>query len=351
MDRRDFLSGAFAAGAGSALFSPVGCASRFGQIPREVITETEADEILGRLANALPAARDARLISELVRHERPGVRNLSDDHFALSDELASKALTGLVIGGTFGQMPAGKAANDRVVDQLLELSPTLDDAVISGTALLAQMPVRQKAELDDVFRRQPDIPMRLGEFLDERAGDASVAPGVRRKFRHIVSELTARARTQRFSTVCEEYLDKMRRVAAYQGDQVAFAREITEHATVASLYARTSQVASTSPQVPDSEAPPQRAPPPPLTYSRPRPTTYSAPPSPTPQSGSRPGRSVLIASGVCAGVGVASFSLLAAISAAAGTSSYMLVGGTVGAILLVVSLILLLIGGIMYAAG
>lgn len=350
MDRRDFLSGALAAGAGSTLFSPAGCATRFSQIPREVITDAEADEILGRLSNALPAARDARLISELVRHERPEVRNLSDDHFALSDELASKALTGLVIGGTFGQMPAGKAANERVVDQLLALSPTLDDAVISGTALLAQMPVRQKAELDDIFRRQPDIPMRLGEFLDERAGDASVAPGVRRKFRHIVSELTARARTQRFSTVCEEYLDKMRRVAAYHGDQVAFAREITEHASVASLYARTSQLGSTGAQASDSEAPPQR-PPPPLTYSRPRPTTYSAPPALAPRPGSRAGRGVLIASGVCAGVGVASFALLAAIGAAASTSSFVLIGGTVGAILLVVSLILLLIGGIMYAAG
>ncbi len=356
MDRRDFLSGALAAGAGSAAVSSIGCAPTLQQLPREVMTDAEADEILSRLSHSLPAARDARLVSGIVRAERPAAHDAMRDYLDVADELASKALMGLVVGGAFGQIPAGKAPNDRVKRRLEELSPALDDHLIACTALLAQMPARQKADLDDVFRARPDVPMRVGELLDLNAGGADVAPGTRGKLRRIVADLTARARAQRFSVICDEYLDKMHRVAAYHADEVAFAREVASHATVAALYARTMQVTT---QAVDREAPPVRPPPPPLVITPARRTSYS------PSSGvastfsssqarppagvAHPGTGTMLASGVIAGIGVLTFGISGIIQSA-GVGGVMLVGATVGAILLAVSLIVLIIGAIQYAA-
>lgn len=353
MDRRDFLSGALAAGAGSAAISSVGCAPALRQVPRETISDTEADEILARLSRALPATRDARLVSGIVRAERPAALAAMRDYLDVADDLASKALAGLVIGGTFGQIPSGKVANDRVKDRLLELAPELDEHVTMGTALLAQMPARQKADLDDIFRRQPEIPMRVGELLDRAAGDVSVAPGTRGKLRRLVAELSARARAQRFSIVCDEYLDKMSRIAAFHGDEVAFMREVSEHAAVASLYGRTLQVGATGLQAHDVETPPQRPPPAPITYGRPVPTTYTPPPPPPiRQRESPPGTGTLQASGYVALSGLGAFGLITLIGGIGGSvGAGVLIGATVGGILLILSLVLLIIGGLQRAAG
>lgn len=359
MDRRDFLSNALAAGTGSAAVSAIGCAPTFQQLPREVITDDEAEEILARLSHSLPAARDARLVSGIVRAERPAAHDAMRDYLDVADELASKALTGLVIGGAFGQIPAGKVANERVKQRLVELSPDLDEHLVAATALLAQMPARQKADLDDAFRGHAEIPMRVGELLDRHAGGGDFAPSTRFKLRRVVADLTARLRTQRFSVVCDEYLDKMHRLAAFHADEVAFAREVASHATVAALYAHTMQVAAPALQAADREAPPARAPLPPLVVTPGRRNGYEAPESVPPTfaasqarrstTASHPGSGTMLASAVIAGIGVGALGISGIIQAA-GSRGAIVVGLTIGAIMLAIALIVLIIGAIQYAA-
>ena len=322
MERREFIANGLMASAGAVAIPAIGCAPSLRQQGApSIISEAEADAILARLDAALPAARAARPVRDALRNAHPGALERLGERVDHADAIASSALTGLVIGDAGGAIPTDKAPDDRVRARFEELMPALDEQVIGCTALLSRMPARERLLLDDALRRKPEAPMEIGEVLDAHAAAAGVSAAGRGKLRRIVSQMSARARVQPFSVQLDDYVDKVRRVAAYNGQDVVLAREMAAHAAVGALYA-------------------QRTP------ARWTPSARSDPePQVVPPARERRGGVAMVTGGVMLSVGGLAWWLGWGVA----SSGAGLVIGTIGALLAVAGLITLIVGLILYA--
>ncbi len=345
-DRRTFLEQA-AATAGAAALPLAGCATGSLRAGFPALDESAADAMVARFRRALADASTRSVVTDAVaRVQRPDGDAPAAD-LAHADALAEKAVRALLVADLVGNLQRG-GASSKADDILGEFGPALDDAIYSHAALLHRTPVREKRRIDEVLRREGDVPMRVGEALDEHARRFGVSPETRGKMRRLLTDLTTRSRAQSLSAIGEECVDKVRRVSASRGDEAVFARALATQGTSSALW--------TAAQVPLGQAPWASA------STPPRPTTNATPPPASapgaidpslvtgpPPSRPRSGTSTIRAGAIMSGVGVAVFGL-GLLGAFAEGGIALAVVATLGGILLLAGLITLLVGAIMYAS-
>lgn len=341
MDRRSFFSNTAALGAGAAAIPLIGCGPSLRSGPVGTFSEAEAAALVAGLRRSLDATTNLRVASRLVPDsglaEEPGLRGRLD----FADALADKAVHALLIADVGGRFRSNLADPERVAPYLAEFAPLLDDAVTEHTALLARAPVRQKRLVSERIRRDPGLPMRLGEELDAHARALGVSADGRGKMRRILAEVSARSRVQSFGVVVDDYVDKVQRVAARCGQDVAFARALATSASAEALWA-------IAPSAPAATAPA-------ASTSPPWGSQATDPETPRVVDARVRGGSRTIRTGLwTGGIGLATFGLGAGIAAAGGGigSGIGVVGllvATLGAVTVLVSLIMLLAGAIQSA--
>lgn len=344
MDRRSFLSNTAAVGAGAAALPLIGCGPslRGGRVG--TLDEAGAEAIVAELRRSLDATADVRLASRLVPEsrllEQPSLR----ERLAHADALAEVGVHALLIADAGGRVRREAPDPERYAASFDDFTPRLDEAVIAHTALIARAPVREKQRVSERLRSDPDLVMRIGEALDEHARSLGVSADGRGKMRRILTDINARSRVQSFGVVADEYVEKVHRVVAQRGQDVAFARALATNAAAAALWAPLQVLGLPPPQTAGA------------TSLRPAgqttPTTDVERPSnvarPTRPPGQHRGTGLMVGGGITLGIGGTIFGIGMAGALGSGGIGFAFVA-TLGAVGMLVGLILLLVGAILRA--
>ncbi len=301
MERRGFLQ----VTAGGALFGLAGAgASGCGAAPVR-LGQVEADDLLARLDNGLRSVRSAPRQSNRSRRNR------------VVDEMVALGMEALVVADVAKSIPAGAEIPTALADRLREELPVLDRATAAYSGLLAEMPREARRHVQEHMRANPDYPMRVAEWIDERAAAHRVSHESRLRLRNLAGQVTARVRRQSVGAVIDDTVGKVERIVEHHGAELAWAREVGTSALTAGIWRSLDAPHQQEPGTPEPEG--------------------------AQQGGA--GDEELIIGGVLMGSGVAVFGIATLVGALAGDLGIgIAVGATVGGILLIVGLSVLIVG-------
>ncbi len=116
------------------------------------------------------------------------------------------------------------------------MTSELDDTIVETGQLLATCPDSVLEEIGQALRDDPDVAMRFGEVLDERAAELGMESGGRTRLRGVCVHIAGRLRRQPPSLLMDECLDKMEREVARHGVDIALWRAVTSEAPTHAIW-------------------------------------------------------------------------------------------------------------------
>lgn len=374
MERRRFLQ--LGAAAGAAVAGGTGCSTMWASAAATTPDLPDMESFFGKLDAAMAAiaggtplgdfaakrcaandpapARDGRDADPPKRSFAPGERLLMQ-----------KALRSLTLVGAVHELPEHARQHPGMLARLKAGMPEMDDAVFGMTQLLADLSRTERVELRRRLQREPDLPMRMAEALDAQAKRHQIPLERRLRLRRLASHVAWRLRNQPPDILLDEYVTKVRKVAARNGYDEQLQRQLAARASTAALL---SYPAAISGAAPGQGQPAQPAtsplPGPPVTSpstaapspapapapAEPHTVTYpNAPYSPTPVGeaeecgeGDDAGSSLVTAGGIVMGVGAAIGAIGGVILAAEAWPGVIFL--TVGGVVLLTGLVILIVG-------
>jgi hypothetical protein len=228
MKRRDVIKLGALAAAGAA--SAPSCA-----VPRKLSTLEGADGA---------AAFNTMLDDHLGRLKKPGLlQRLVADHvgktlsqdvqekIASHDVLFRRMLSTILLTQGFRDLPQATQYEPAVQDRMWSHSDLISSMVFDVSDMLANLDVQQRKEVQRRLQAEPDLPMMLGQMLDEKAGAVGLSRTRRIQLRSMMKQAAFRLRTQHPSTVIDEYVAKVERLrptTAADGTTITLAEELGE---------------------------------------------------------------------------------------------------------------------------
>lgn len=192
LDRRVFLGSTAAAGiAGAAFFGSASCASLTANVnDLATMSEVELARHFRRLESLLDGAYPdfVRRMSAVLRQRGIGgtegevtsTRFLDD-----ANDLARRAIRGLSIVGSYGELPAevrdSRAARARIAEHEQELSESL----LMMTNVIATCPPQDLDDTERILREDPDLLMTVAADLDRGARELGLGRDGRRRLRFL----------------------------------------------------------------------------------------------------------------------------------------------------------------------
>jgi hypothetical protein len=369
--RRDVLKLAAAAAAAGA---ETACTpSRPGASPSvtDVASQLDpaaADAILAKLDARLAWIDQASLPDDVLPLSKiprgPGF----DEELARKRALVTKSIRSLYLTGRFLDMPDEMKVHPGVQSRLKAMQPEMDDAVLGMTDLLEQMTPADHRRVQNHLQKDELFGERLAATLERTARDDGLSFQRTFGLRSSILDLTRRMSAQSPGLVIDPVVSKVRRIEAHPrsdaeesrrlaarvGEQAFWAHQerlALLHDAWARRLGMQSAVASAGDVVPaPSASSAATAPPPPA----PAPPPEPAPPPST--SNSTPGTRTMGTGGIIMGFGGGSAALgllFAGISAATSSSGFaiaaLVLGVTIGPILLTIGLIVLIVGAVIHA--
>jgi hypothetical protein len=232
MDRREFLKGAAAGVAGTAVAGS-GCAAPSAHVrsrPRRSVEEMQA--FLERFDRGLDAIGPEGSLRGLLR---AGTR-WDEAKFREVTPLFNRTLRTLYAAGAVGELEPEDQLHPGVQARMWRLAPEIDGVVREHERLLAGLGPADHARMQAHLRADPELPLRLAEALDDAADENGLGPSRRGRFRLAATEIGTRLRTQPPALLVGEYLDKARRIEE-RGDGVgALQRAIAGRAGEAAFW-------------------------------------------------------------------------------------------------------------------
>jgi hypothetical protein len=218
MDRRDFLKSTAAAGiAGTALVTPDRARAA---LPPPASSPADLDRFLSRFDRGLQAIDRGGLLAGLLP---PGVR-LDGPRAREGEALFRRSLRTLYATGSFLELAPADQLHPGVQSRLRGLLPEIDGTVEAHQRLLAGLRPEDHAMLQRHLQGDPGLPLRLAEVLDDAAIANDLAPSKRGRLRLAATEMGTRLRTQPPSLFIGEYLEKARRMQEREADAGATER-------------------------------------------------------------------------------------------------------------------------------
>jgi hypothetical protein len=277
--------------------------------------------------------------------------------------LVRKSVRTLYLTGRFLDMPDTMKVHPGMQARLRAMQPEMDDAVLGMTARLERMTADDHRRLHDHLAKDELFADRLAMVLEKTAADDGLS--FQRTFgvRSATLDLAHRMAAQSPALVVDPLAGKVRRIEAHPRSDAEQARRLAarvgeeafwEHQQrlallnqawqtrigLADAVASTTYVYQTRPQAPPAPIDPADLPPP------------AAPPQPR----SSPGQRTMSTGGTIMGFGLGSVAvglILAGLAAATSTSALwipaVVLGVTIGPILLVAGLIVVIVGAVMKA--
>jgi hypothetical protein len=214
MDRRDFLKSTAAAGLAGAT---AGAAGRAGAaptaLPPPASPPAELERFLLRFDRGIAAIDRGDLLAGLL----PAGARLQGPRARAGEALFRDSLRALYATGSFLELAPADQLHPGVQSRMLGLLPRIEAAVAGHQRLLVGLGAGDHALLQGHLRRDPELPMRLAERLDDAAIAGGLAPSKRGRLRLAATEVGQRLRTQPPSLLIGEYLDKTRRLQERDG--------------------------------------------------------------------------------------------------------------------------------------
>lgn len=345
MDRRDVLK----LGVGAVATAGSGCATLAPAFAG--MTDGDMDTFLGRLDDVM-----GRLATEpiLERFFEGTKRPVSEaPRYAQGQNLARKTLRSLFLVGTLRELPEERIAHPGVQQRLRDSMGEFDEAMFGMTDLLAGLSPEERGDVSKAFKEDPNLGMKLMGALDGEAAAWGVSTEGRLKLRTVSTQVTTRLK-QSPDLFIEEYVGKMRKLAARHGAQEQAQRELATSVGEAMLWqgeqpaeSEAAGGALTPPPPPPAEPSTPVAAPPQQTDAQGRPLTNAEALAERRRKAARTtGTVMLTAGGIALGVGAALFGISFATLNATGGVSIIL--ATVGALVGIGGLIVLLIGLIVF---
>ncbi|MDB4959233.1 MAG: hypothetical protein JWO36_6802 [Myxococcales bacterium] len=209
MNRRDVMKlGAVAAG---ATVGAPGCA-----VPR----------MLGTLRGGDGAAAFNEMLDEqLARLDKPGFlqrlvtaetkRPLSAEaeaKIAEKDVLFRRMLGTLLITQGFRELPEETQLETAVQTRMWSHIDQIGSSVFEMSDMLAALEPDQRKHIQQRLRDNPDLPMALGETLDDRAAKVGMSNSRRRQLRNMMTQSSFRLRHGDPASIIDEYVGKVERM-------------------------------------------------------------------------------------------------------------------------------------------
>ncbi len=317
MERRNFLLATGGALAGASLLSP-GCANAPVRLAQH-----EADTLMRRLDRGLAAVRSGPSTHFSGRSRRN------------SDRLARLGLEALVVADVGRSVPQGAEIPPELAQRLTQESQVLARCVGAYSPMLAGLTPSARRNVERSLRQRPDAAMRVAEWIDEHAAEHAISHESRLRLRRLATDVAAKMRHQSMGAVIDETVGKVERVMAHQGKPIAFAREASANAMLASIWQALEEEVPPAPGSALSDPAQQQAP---------QHQAVEVPPEEVPQGG--PGDTEIAVGGVMMGAGPVVFGLITLIGWAISQDAVipMLIGATPGGTLVIVGLIILIVG-------
>jgi len=259
-----------------------------------------------------------------------------DDPRRPHEQLVKKSLRSLLIAGSFRDLSEEQRAHPGMQQRMRDAMSEMDEAVFGMTHVLARYSPDERVRIREVLNEDPELGMRIAESLDGDAVSAGVSAARRLHLRTLSSQLTFRLKHQPVTTLIDEYVGKVQKVAARHGYTEELQRRIAAKVVSGSLLGMPPEAVVKRPP-PEDPKPvvPAEVPPEESTITRKKPT---------------PGKTPISVGALLMGVGT-TISLIS-LGAAAATSSLGLLfaGFTIGAAILLAGLILLVAGLAIWAS-
>ena len=220
--------------------------------------------------------------------------------------------------------------------------PVLDECSEKFTRLIAGMSPRARRKVQRAMRRRPRAAMEIADWIDQQAADQGLAVESRARLRRIATDVTARARRQSIGSVIDDTVQKVERIVAQKGGNVAALRESTAQGMIAAIWQAVEDDGM------GGAGAGLDAPPPPPGYEQPQQPQqyYEEPPPEQPIDVTGRGDTEIAVGAVMMGAGPVVFGIVAGILAATGmdVGLALAIAATPGGTLVIVGLIILIIG-------
>lgn len=283
---------------------------------------------------------------------RPAENDEEATLFASRNEVARASFRSIYFMGAFMELPEHERAHPGVQARMARLQPEMDTAVDGMATYLEGLTPEDLRGIQDEFKKDPALGMRIGERLHDVAAEDGLGFNRRNDIRMAIDDLSRRMRTQNPALVIEPYIQKTRKIQANPGTDLERERAFAVRAGEKAFW----EFQERSKQ-----------------YVAAWDTTYAARPRidlvameenypeidtghpPDPTSGAK---KVLTVGGYLMGAGLASFAgagIFYLISTLSGSltgfvAGAIVLGTTIGPLLVLGGIVVLIVGGIMYAS-
>jgi len=223
MKRREFVK-TMAAGAAA---SASGCAGLgLGRlIPGAEMSMAAMDRFLGRFDSGLLAIAQGSMFDEVtavVGREHAERRRARFEH---AEEMGKRAMRSLYVAGMFRDLPEEARLHPGVQERMWRAAPEMEQSVHEMTETLDNLPEEKRMRIKRLLEERPDAVAGIGEAIDRRASEANIPLKRRLHLRRMMFEVGGRLRHSP-TLVIDEYVDKVRRVEAWSGDQAEIRRRL-----------------------------------------------------------------------------------------------------------------------------
>lgn len=309
----------------------------------------DADAVEARLAMI---DRRMAFFRNLDVAPRPPATTEEEVLFGTRNKIAQASVRSLYFMGAFMELPEHERAHPGVQARMARLQPEMDEAVDGMAGYLETLTPDDLRGLQEEFKRDPGLGMRIGERLQEVAAEDGLGFNRRADIRMAIDDLSRRMKSQHPSLVIEPYIQKTRKVQANPGTDLererAFAVRAGEQAFWEFQERSRQYLAAWD-----------------TTYAtRPRidlasmEATYPEVDNGHPEDPTRGAKKVLTVGGYLMGAGLASLAgggIFYLISTLSGSltgfvAGALVLGTTIGPLLVLGGMVVLIVGGIMYAA-
>jgi hypothetical protein len=223
MERRDFLKASAVCGAAVASAGASGgCAAVGADAAMPGASPTpfgDMDGFLAGLDKMLEEIAKGRPLKSLVASPEKLTSADPDSPFRTprGEQLFRKSLSSLYLVASFRDLPEEQRLHPGMQARMWRAMGDMDEAVFGTAQMLEELKPSERLALQKRLKDDPDLAMRIGEELDKSATEAGMSPERRLNIRTLSSHISWRLKNQSASVICDEYVGKVRKVAARRG--------------------------------------------------------------------------------------------------------------------------------------
>jgi hypothetical protein len=329
MKRRDVLVGGAAVG-----------------LAPQAMARTSEPDFDPVVVEAALARIDMRMASLATMEVFPGIPKTSAESELLEARarVVRAASRTLYFTGAFMELEEHQRLHPGVQERMRRLQPEMDEAVDGMASYVESLSLAEHRALQDAFRRDPDLATRVGEQLHQVAKEDGFGFSRRVDLRLAVADFAARIRTQNASLVLDPIAEKVRRIQANPRTEAEQERLLTIRSGEQAFWdfqQRSARAVAAWDAVYANR---------PALYLGALDETYPTPAAPPPaKSAKERAGEVMRTGGVIMGIGVGT-AALGGILYLASSSLHavgIVLGVTVGPILLIAGIIVLIVGAVM----